>query len=190
MCVQIYGRHETRLRWMCMYLRGVVSKDRMTQPEETYPTKCDEGAFLSELEHKFLLVHCTGVARRVLLRNEQCRDTVLMPLVLPEQQSTRLAVPLRVDLRDRKEAREALAWEAHALQRNIRIEHRVWRDGNAACLHLCRGYGRRWARHRGLRPRIRRACLLISVGILRRVRIRVRGSELTGIPIPVRAEKY
>lgn len=130
MRMQVYRRHEAceNVRGIIMSVVGVLTRlgrVRMNLQKmmsiihlcssltNTYPTKCDQLPLLRDLQHEFLLIHSTRIARRVLLRDQQHRHNVLALDLLPQQKPTSLLIALSIDPSNREESRQAIARHLH-----------------------------------------------------------------------------
>ena len=88
-----------------------------SEPEgDTHPSKRYQTPFFRKLQHQLFFVHSASITRRMLLRNQQRRHHILAPLILPQQQPTRLPILQRIHPRNRQKLRQALPREPHRLQ--------------------------------------------------------------------------
>ena len=126
----------------------------------THPSQSNQTSLLRKLHDQLLLIHRTRITRGMLLRYQQRRNRVPVPLILPQQQPTRLPIRQRVQTRNSQEPRETLPWKTDILE-TIR-----WVRLRAVGTRFCRWWwwwrgGRGWSRwHRGRRPR--RALVILS----------------------------
>jgi hypothetical protein len=127
------------------------SPKKKNNQKATHPSQRNQTPLLRKLHDQLLLIHRTRITRRMLLRYQQRRNRELVPLILPQQQPTRLPIRQRVQTGNGQEPWEALPWKADVFEIVRRVRLR------AVGTRFCRwwwgwgGRGCRW--HGGRRPR-------------------------------------
>ena len=123
---------------------------KKTHQKTTHPSPSNQTSLLRKLHDQLLLIHRTRITRGMLLRYQQRRNHVLVPLILPQQQPTRLPIRQRVQTGNSQEPWETLPWKTDVFK--IIRWIRLWAVGTRFCRlwWWWGGRGRRW--HRGRSP--------------------------------------
>lgn len=81
-----------------------------------YPSKRNQTPLLRKLHNQLLLIHSTRITRRMLLRYQQRRNRIPVPLILPQQQPTRLPIRQGIQTRYGQETGKTLPWKTDVFQ--------------------------------------------------------------------------